>query len=160
MTFSNGQLDAIQMAPVAIFLLVAGADGRRSSTERHAYLSTWRAKVDADLLGPMAKDPRYEQVWQWVFTADTDHFAAMSDMPDESLWEVVERAGKSLRAAAGVPHDDADPAAIVRSFLDLAKLVAEAPAMTFLGTSLGGSVSEEERAVIRRIVRLTRVDAA
>lgn len=157
MKLNDTEAGVLQQAPIAIFMLVAGADGRRSTEEKNAYILTWRHQVDTDQFGPMSSDPRQEQVWQWLFTAEEGTYLSMASMSDNDLWSIVSRAGGILRNLDDA-CDFTEVQNITRSFTALARAVAMAPTLTFLGAALGRSVSEEEQAVIRKITGLFRID--
>ena len=157
MNITDAEAGLLQKAPVAIFMLVAGADGRRSAEERNAFMLTWREQVDADKYSPLSADPREEQVWQWLFTADTTLYETMANEEDEALWTIVARTGNIIRRLTST-NDAANIDAIVRALIALARAVAYAPTFTLLGSAFGRDISEDEGRIIQRIVRSLRVE--
>lgn len=141
MEYSVDELHILGDACTAIFLLVAGSDGRMSAAEREVFL---RDHVRA-ILAARLIDSRREQAVMEILLEEYNSEAKLSALLQRPAPEGL----RTLRRAASLIAHKEDAAAVKRyrvAMLSLAQNIAEA-SRGFLGLGAAVSASEEQMLV-------------
>ena len=145
MEYSVDELHILGDACTAIFLLIAGSDGRVSAAERTVFL---RDHVRALLAARLIDEEREQAVMEILLQEynDAAKLHALEASPVSSGLQTLRR------AASLVAHkEQADPGAVKRyrmAMMSLARNIAEA-SRGFLG--LGAATSAREETMLARI---------
>ena len=143
MELSDKDWNLLGQAPLAVFALVAMADGGASPNELEAFTEQWANDVkDISFMG----DPRNQEILKWVLKDQAQHFTKNSDFNLEHARDILKRL-----PAVFSKMEEENATAYRSSLLALASQVSEG-SRQFLG--LGAKVSKAERQTIAEIRNL------
>ena len=145
MKLTQAHWQILTETPIAVFSLVAAADGAVDTSEREALLLSWAPRLSKIRL---ANDERMHEVYRYILQERCEEALEKGCLMDAH--EARDHLGKA--AAILSAELSAEEARFLRhALVTLARDVAKAAASFF---GLGPEVSDEEQAAIRQIGHL------